>query len=260
MNLLPIHGFVLAGGRSSRMGRDKALLQFRGRPMVEIAVEKLRSFCAEVSIAGNREDLSCFAEVVHERRVDEGPGSGIETGLQVCRQEWALFIPVDVPLVPGSLLRRYAEVVIEMGMAACHLGATSVGVEDGRPERLPGGLAVAGSGIGPAGIGRAGIGRAGIGTAGTQPAFCMLRSYLSQPFSAAMDGGERRLTRLLRQAAEAGNGVHCVHDLLDLYGTPDYKGPDAETVKRFFANVNTPEDLALAERWAAELEADALRG
>lgn len=106
--LLPVHGFVLAGGKSSRMGRDKALLEFRGRPMVEIAVAKLREFCADVSIAGNRSDLSGFAEVVPEERLDAGPAAGIEAGLKAARQEWALFVPVDVPLVPAELLRSWA--------------------------------------------------------------------------------------------------------------------------------------------------------
>jgi molybdopterin-guanine dinucleotide biosynthesis protein A len=108
-DLLPVHGFVLAGGQSKRMGADKATMLFRGRPMVEIAVEKLRSFCADVSIAGNRDDLNGVAEVVHEERQDSGPAAGIEAGLRAARQPWAIFMPVDVPLVPSHLLRAMAE-------------------------------------------------------------------------------------------------------------------------------------------------------
>jgi molybdopterin-guanine dinucleotide biosynthesis protein A len=106
---LPVHGFVLAGGKSSRMGEDKALLRFRGLPLVEIAVEKLRTFCVEVSIAGNRDDLREFGTVVHEERLDCGPAAGVEAGLRASKQEWALFMPVDVPLVPEELLRRWCE-------------------------------------------------------------------------------------------------------------------------------------------------------
>ena len=106
---VPVHGFVLAGGKSSRMGEDKALLRFCGRPMVEIAVEKLRGFCEEVTIAGNREDLAGFAPVVRESRTGVGPAAGVEAGLGAARQEWAMFLPVDVPLVPEELLRRWAQ-------------------------------------------------------------------------------------------------------------------------------------------------------
>ncbi|MGD0648131.1 MAG: molybdenum cofactor guanylyltransferase [Acidobacteriaceae bacterium] len=119
---LPVHGFVLAGGKSSRMGEDKALLRFCGRPMVEIAVEKLRGFCAEVTIAGNREDLGEFAPVVRETRTGVGPAAGIEAGLRVASAEWALFIPVDVPLVPAELLRRWAEEALRVGMTVSFLG------------------------------------------------------------------------------------------------------------------------------------------
>jgi molybdopterin-guanine dinucleotide biosynthesis protein A len=118
---LPVHGFVLAGGKSSRMGEDKALLRFCGRPMVEIAVEKLRGFCTEVTIAGNREDLAEFAPVVGEMRVGVGPAAGIEAGLLAAKQEWAMFVPVDVPLVPGALLRRWAVEALRVGMTVSFL-------------------------------------------------------------------------------------------------------------------------------------------
>jgi len=120
--LLPVHGFVLAGGKSSRMGEDKALLQIGGRSMVEIAVEKLRGFCAEVWIAGNREDLAGYAPVVRETRMEAGPGAGVEAGLGVARQEWMIFVPVDVPLVPGELLRRWAEEAMRVGVSVSFLG------------------------------------------------------------------------------------------------------------------------------------------
>ncbi len=123
---LPVHGFVLAGGKSSRMGADKALLKVGGVAMVEIALGKLRSFCAEVSIAGNRDDLCGFAEVVHETRTEIGPAAGMEAGLRAARQPWVLFVPVDVPLVPAELLWRWAAEVLRTersGLTVSHLAA-----------------------------------------------------------------------------------------------------------------------------------------
>ena len=122
VGVLPVHGFVLAGGKSTRMGQDKALLQLGGRTLVEIAVEKLREFCAEVSIAGNRDDLAGYAPVVREERVDAGPGAGIEAGLKACAQPWAMFVPVDVPLVPGEFLRLWCEEALRVGMNVSFLG------------------------------------------------------------------------------------------------------------------------------------------
>ena len=51
---LEVGGYVLAGGKSSRMGRDKALLELAGKPLVLHAVTKLRRVCADVHIlSGN---------------------------------------------------------------------------------------------------------------------------------------------------------------------------------------------------------------
>ena len=235
---LPVHGFVLAGGKSTRMGRDKALLALSGRPLVTIALEKLRTFCSEVSIAGNRDDLSGFAEVIPEQRIEQGPGAGVEAGLKACRQEWALFIPVDVPLVPASLLRRYAEAVIGRGAGVSNLGATFVGVDPPSPKPFPGGLNTAAKMI---------------GRPVEQPGFCMLRAEMSSAFSTALDAGERRLIRLLQKAADLGNSVYRLHDVSELYGYPDSKGPAPEEMERFFLNVNTPADLASAGLWTSAL-------
>lgn len=200
--LLPVHGFVLAGGKSSRMGVDKATVLFDGRPMVEIALEKLRGICAEVSIAGNREDLNGFAPLVREERVECGPGAGVEAGLMVCMQPWALFVPVDVPLVPAEFLRLWVEEALRVGMSVSYLGVL-----------------------------------------GKQPAFCLLQRERLASFSRLLDGGERRLEVLLQRAASDDGCSSQMYDERDLYGWPEYRGPDEATLERWFANVNTPDDL-----------------
>ncbi len=172
---LPVHGFVLAGGKSTRMGRDKALLEIGGEPMVQVAVGKLQSFCAEVSIAGNRDDLSAFGTVVREERVDAGAAAGIEAGLRAARQPWALFIPVDVPLVPAELLRMWAaQVLREPRVMVGHLYAFRY-----------------------------------------QPAFCMIRSGCAGAFSAALETGERKLARLFDRLVQSGgvHRVYSVREL-----------------------------------------------
>jgi molybdopterin-guanine dinucleotide biosynthesis protein A len=102
---LLVEGFVLAGGRSSRMGRDKALVAMAGRPLIEHALEKLRAVCPNPRIAGSRPDLAAFAPVVEDLHPGLGPLAGIEAGLAQSRAELNLFLPVDVPLLPVAFLR-----------------------------------------------------------------------------------------------------------------------------------------------------------
>lgn len=104
------------------MGTDKALLKIGGVPMVQIAVEKLQTFCTHVSIAGNRDDLAAIAKVVHETRVDAGPAAGIEAGLRAAREPWVMFIPVDVPLIPADLLERWCKEALRVNMTVSFLG------------------------------------------------------------------------------------------------------------------------------------------
>ncbi|MBW4038049.1 MAG: molybdenum cofactor guanylyltransferase [Acidobacteria bacterium] len=205
---LPVHGFVLAGGQSTRMGEDKALLRFCGKPMVEIAVATLRSFCAEVGIAANRDDLGGYAEVLHEPRSGVGPAAGVEAGLLAARHSWAMFMPVDVPLMPPEVLRAWARSIVR-GEDSGGVCASYLTLED-QP----------------------------------QPAFCLLRRECIAGWSAALEGGERRLLRLLRGLRVMGFEAAHEVDIEELAGV---LGRGRSEARAWCSNVNTPEEFARAE-------------
>ena len=104
-----MNGFVLAGGRSTRMGADKALLHYAGRPLIEHAVESLKAVGLEPHIVGVRPDLTAFAPVIEDLHPGCGPLGGIEAALASSGSEWNLFLPVDLPLLPHIFLRYLME-------------------------------------------------------------------------------------------------------------------------------------------------------
>jgi molybdenum cofactor guanylyltransferase len=100
-----VEAFVLAGGRSTRMGQDKALLQLAGRSLVDLALDKLRAIGVTAPrIAAARSDLSSHAPVVPDLHPGCGPLSGIEAALDATTRPLNLFLPVDMPLIPARFL------------------------------------------------------------------------------------------------------------------------------------------------------------
>ena len=99
-------GFVLAGGQSSRMGEDKALVKFAGQPLIVRALGILREAGLQPSIAGARSNLGSFAQVVEDlaTQAGQGPLAGICSALAATATPRAAFIPVDLPLLPSSLI------------------------------------------------------------------------------------------------------------------------------------------------------------
>ncbi|HEU4636333.1 MAG TPA: molybdenum cofactor guanylyltransferase [Edaphobacter sp.] len=116
-------GFVLAGGRSSRMGQDKALLRLGGVPLVQSAVAKLRTLTQQVFILGNRAELASFAPLVPDLHESCGPLGGMEAALSHTGCDWSLILPVDMPFVPSALLRSWVATVVSQPSArvACFI-------------------------------------------------------------------------------------------------------------------------------------------
>jgi molybdenum cofactor guanylyltransferase len=113
-----VEGWVLAGGGSVRMGRDKAQLEIGGRSLIAVALDKLRALNFDPRIAGSRPDLASFAPVVPDNFPRCGPLAGIEAALGASDAELHLFIPVDLPALPIAFLTWMAQRAEATGAAA----------------------------------------------------------------------------------------------------------------------------------------------
>lgn len=113
MQPFPISGYALAGGRSSRMGSDKALIDLAGKPLIEHAVTKLRRICADVFILSSSRAHARFAPIVPDIHQGCGPLGGVEAALLHSSHDWNLFLPVDMPFVPTTLLWNRVSSLLE---------------------------------------------------------------------------------------------------------------------------------------------------
>jgi molybdopterin-guanine dinucleotide biosynthesis protein A len=100
----PRTGFLLAGGKSSRMGVDKAFLPFRGRPLVEHTLTIMRQVCSPVTVVGDPATYARYGQVVSDIFPGSGPLAGIHAGLLSTSSNLNLFLAVDMPFVSAPLL------------------------------------------------------------------------------------------------------------------------------------------------------------
>lgn len=101
-----ITGVILVGGKSRRMGRDKALLPWEGRPLFERVLTLFRESFREVLLVGDREDR--FAGYGVKQVPDIYPGSalgGLYTGLHHATTGYVFVAPCDMPYPSGDLVR-----------------------------------------------------------------------------------------------------------------------------------------------------------
>lgn len=105
IDLSAVSAFVLAGGRSQRMGTDKALLQIGGKALIEHALFLLQAVGLSATIAGGAPALASFAPLAPDAITDQGPLAGICSAMQRADSAWCVFATVDMPLAPPVLIR-----------------------------------------------------------------------------------------------------------------------------------------------------------
>jgi molybdenum cofactor guanylyltransferase len=131
---LAIGGYVLAGGRSSRMGQDKALLQLAGESLVARAVKKLRTVCSDVHVLGNNPALAEFAPLVPDLHPDCGPIGGVEAALAHTAFDWNLFLPVDMPFLPAPWIAGWVGECLDENTLAESAPRIHMLTVEGRPQ------------------------------------------------------------------------------------------------------------------------------
>ena len=92
---------VLAGGKSTRMGRNKALLPVNGRPLIAHIIERLRALADEVLVIARVPEVYAFlgVPVVQDRYDEVGPLAGLHAAFTAAHGDLAIVVACDMPLV-----------------------------------------------------------------------------------------------------------------------------------------------------------------
>lgn len=132
---VPMFGLVLGGGKSTRMRRDKAAIDYHGLPQVRYAYDLLAGFCDRVFVS-NREDQAdepAFEglEQIHDRFIGFGPMGGMLTAFHAYPNVAWLVLGCDLPFVDVSTLEHLLAQRDPLSLATCYLST-----HDGLPEPL----------------------------------------------------------------------------------------------------------------------------
>jgi len=107
----PVTAIILAGGQGLRVGgRDKGLLGYKGKAMIDHVIDRLSPQVEELFISANR-NLEDYAQRGYPVLTDtlpdySGPLAGVLVGLEKAHFDWLVVSPCDTPLLPLDLVDR----------------------------------------------------------------------------------------------------------------------------------------------------------
>ncbi|EHQ87779.1 molybdopterin-guanine dinucleotide biosynthesis protein A [Desulfosporosinus youngiae DSM 17734] len=104
-------GVLLAGGKSSRMKKEKAFLEIDGRSLAERSLEVLRNVFSEVIISSNTpERFAHFGvPIIQDEVLGRGPLEGLYQGLTAAAYDEVFFVACDMPFLKADIIRSLAK-------------------------------------------------------------------------------------------------------------------------------------------------------
>ena len=128
-------GAALAGGRSRRMGRDKAIVELAGRPLVQAAVDKLEENFSDVVVLSTQrwDSPPADVEIVPDLEPGLGPLAGLASALEHGHGRAVFILACDLPFVPSKLI----QLLVETRKSACSVSKPMAVVPRWRGELEP---------------------------------------------------------------------------------------------------------------------------
>lgn len=109
-----VTGIILCGGKSKRMGKNKALLKLDGKYIISHVIDTLLPFCDEILISSNKEDLDFLGyPIVNDIYDNIGPISGIFSALLKSKNEVNILLSCDTPFINKHLLTESLSIINE---------------------------------------------------------------------------------------------------------------------------------------------------
>ncbi len=109
---------IQAGGNSSRMGQDKALMPFLGRPLIQYVIERLSPLADEIIVTTNRPEayaLLAGVRLVPDLRPGRGALGGLHTALACASHPLVAVVACDMPFASPAIFRHACQVIEESG-------------------------------------------------------------------------------------------------------------------------------------------------
>lgn len=102
-----ITGIILAGGKGSRMDKDKGFIELNGKPFITYSISAIKPLASRILIVSNNPDYDQFNFIRVEDIIKEsGPLAGIYSGLMSSNTEYNLVLSCDIPLIKTDVLEK----------------------------------------------------------------------------------------------------------------------------------------------------------
>lgn len=99
-----VTAFILAGGKSSRMGSDKAFVHLQGKTLLQRALQTAKAVTRNIVIIGDREKFAAYGRVFEDVFRERGPLGGIHSALLATKTDMNLVLAVDLPALQPAFL------------------------------------------------------------------------------------------------------------------------------------------------------------